>query len=187
MKAYPIAGMSFVESEELSLFLEPIEVDVYDELGYVETIVLDGEDGNMVLGLAASILDESMIGDAYGAETGLSFGIIRVRDGNDTNGIQEPRELWELPVAVRNRIQDIQAPGFEVFHSHDFGAFNNNEGLLPANGHYQEIYVTGQNGDSRLLVYDWNSDTLYYSPDHYDTFIPVINPWTLGGPAVPMP
>jgi len=86
--------------------------------------------------------------------------------------------------AVRDRLQDLEAGGAEKLHKHDFSPYKNNtEPKLPAGGDYVEIYITKLDGDSRRIVIDRKSGTVYYTPDHYNTWQIVEDPWTHGGPA----
>lgn len=155
---------------------EPVALDLYDEQGFVETVVMDS------MGLAESSFSQLLIADVYGTESGASLGTVIIGSDSDEEEM-ESTDLYDLPDAVQQRILEIQGPGFEVHHPHDFGTFDNDEGLLPEDGDYTEIYVTGQTGDSRRLVFERGSGTLYYTSDHYESFEEVENPWTLTDPS----
>jgi filamentous hemagglutinin len=59
----------------------------------------------------------------------------------------------------------------------DGATFNNNEGLLPQqpSGYYREYVVPtqGVNGVGSQRIVTGQNGEVYYTPDHYHTFIPV--------------
>jgi guanyl-specific ribonuclease Sa len=79
-------------------------------------------------------------------------------------------------VNVRSTIERIKA-GEKFPHRNDGSVFQNREGLLPKQpqGYYREyVHPTpGVNGPGAQRVIQGQNDELYYSPDHYRTFVPL--------------
>lgn len=79
-------------------------------------------------------------------------------------------------VDVRPTIQRINSGG-TFPHRNDGSVFGNREGLLPArpNGYYREyVHPTpGVNGPGAQRIVQGQGGELYYTPDHYQTFIPL--------------
>ena len=74
-------------------------------------------------------------------------------------------------------VREIDGAGNNEFKPYK----NNTDPKLPAGGDYQEIYVKDKDADQRL-VYDWKNKKLYYTPDHYETWVEIDEPWGAGGP-----
>lgn len=79
-------------------------------------------------------------------------------------------------VNVRSTVERIRAgKGFP--HRNDGAVFQNREGLLPkqSQGYYREyVHPTpGASGPGAQRVIQGRGGELYYSPDHYRTFIPL--------------
>ena len=87
-------------------------------------------------------------------------------------------QLSELPAEVDQTWRLIQAGG-PFPERQDGTVFGNREGLLPAQerGYYREYTVPKPNspdrGPRRLVTGE--SDELYYTPDHYQSFV-VVDP-----------
>jgi guanyl-specific ribonuclease Sa len=79
-------------------------------------------------------------------------------------------------VNVRSTIDRIKA-GEKFPHRNDGSVFQNREGLLPKQpqGYYREyVHPTpGVNGPGAQRVIQGQNGELYYSPDHYRTFVPL--------------
>lgn len=79
-------------------------------------------------------------------------------------------------VNVRATIDRIKA-GAKFPHRNDGSVFQNREALLPKQppGYYREyVHPTpGVNGPGAQRVIQGQSGELYYSPDHYRTFVPL--------------
>jgi len=79
-------------------------------------------------------------------------------------------------VNVRATIDRIKAGG-RFPHRNDGSVFQNREGLLPRQpqGYYREyVHPTpGVNGPGAQRIIQGQNGELYYSPDHYGTFIPL--------------
>ncbi|GEM_PF-2665509 len=79
-------------------------------------------------------------------------------------------------VNVRSTIDRIKA-GDKLPHRHDGSVFQNREGLLPKqiDGYYREFVhpTPGVNGPGAQRVIQGQNGELYYSPDHYRTFVPL--------------
>lgn len=62
-------------------------------------------------------------------------------------------------------------------HRNDGSIFGNREGLLPAKpqGYYREFVhpTPGVNGPGPQRVITGQGGEMYYTPDHYQTFIPI--------------
>lgn len=79
-------------------------------------------------------------------------------------------------VNVRSTIDRIKA-GDKLPHRHDGSVFQNREGLLPKqiDGYYREFVhpTPGVKGPGAQRVIQGQNGELYYSPDHYRTFVPL--------------
>ncbi|NJO34682.1 MAG: guanyl-specific ribonuclease Sa [Rhodospirillales bacterium] len=79
-------------------------------------------------------------------------------------------------VNVRSTIDRIKA-GEKFPHRNDGSVFQDREGLLPkqSQGYYREyVHPTpGVNGPGAQRVIQGQNGELYYSPDHYRTFVPL--------------
>ena len=88
-------------------------------------------------------------------------------------------KVFEGPVDLKPTLDRIQR-GVRDPHVRDGSIFRNEKGLLPAkpNGYYQEFVhrTPGINhvGPQRVVI--GRGGEVYYTPDHYDSFIPVCLP-----------
>ena len=82
--------------------------------------------------------------------------------------------LTELPDEAHDTIELIGAGGPFPFRQ-DGSVFENREGLLPDRpaGHYREYTVPrpGNNGRGVLRIVAGADGELYWTPDHYDSFV----------------
>jgi RHS repeat-associated protein len=93
-----------------------------------------------------------------------------------------PRSTTDF-VATRNGIVDVRPTidrinsGGTFPHRNDGSIFGNREGLLPAqpHGYYREyVHPTpGSSGPGSQRIVQGQGGELYYTPDHYQTFIPL--------------
>lgn len=79
-------------------------------------------------------------------------------------------------VNVRSTLDRMKA-GEKFPHRNDGSVFQNREGLLPkqADGYYREFVhpTPGVNGPGAQRIIQGQNGELYYSPDHYGSFIPL--------------
>ena len=84
---------------------------------------------------------------------------------------------------VKGKIVDLKPPldriasGKKFPHRNDGAIFKNREGLLPQRpeGYYKEYVVEtpGLRGAGPQRVVTGNDGEVFYTPDHYNTFIPI--------------
>jgi hypothetical protein len=83
----------------------------------------------------------------------------------------------QCPPDVKNTLARIKV-GERFPHRNDGAVFQNKEGLLPArpDGYYREwVHPTpGVRGPGAQRVVTGQDGEAYYSPDHYQTFVPAI-------------
>jgi hypothetical protein len=129
-----------------------------------------------------------LLGDFYNVSDGTvveDFEIVVL------SGIKKV-EVSDLDKDAKNRIIDLQdSPVRDIKDAGDnqWKKYKNNtDPKLPEGGDYQEIYVA--DGDKKKrFVYDWTKgqEKLYYTEDHYETWVEVNDPWKHGGPKFPPP
>ena len=85
-----------------------------------------------------------------------------------SRGSQLPRRaLSSQPYAIQNIVRTI----LNEFDEGQVGRqFENREGCLPAGGSYYEYDVYSRN-DSDRIVAEYYTSKVYYTPDHYWSFI----------------
>lgn len=86
--------------------------------------------------------------------------------------------VGEGTIDVGSTLDRIQSGG-KFPHRNDGSIFKNNEGLLPKKpeGYYQEVVhpTPGVKGPGSQRVIRGQNGELYYTPDHYESFVP-LNP-----------
>lgn len=115
---------------------------------------------------------------AMEAATLLPIGKLAKLTGAAKAGARATTDIVATPnglVNVRSTIDRIRA-GEKLPHRNDGAIFQNREGLLPNQpaGYYREyVHPTpGVNGPGAQRIIQGQNNELYYSPDHYRTFIP---------------
>lgn len=84
----------------------------------------------------------------------------------------------QIPQAAYGTLQYLKTHNWTPPPGYKGGrVFQNRDGKLPACGNYREYdihpYVKGQNRGVERLVVDINTGRVWYTPDHYDTFIEI--------------
>lgn len=98
VSAVDLGETTLFYSDDLAGLSEPIVIDLYDEFGYLDTAVVDSFEvdsfGLANIDLSAS---NSIIGDAYGANTGMNIAVVTVTivDGPHPRDITEIDYDWD--------------------------------------------------------------------------------------------
>jgi RHS repeat-associated protein len=110
-------------------------------------------------------LTDAAVGGAIGSATG---GVL---------SLQQLRRMF-VPAKVKGILAHLRAHNWSPPKGVKGGkAFYNKQGRLPRGGSYKEfdvdVKVQGQQRASGRIVVDMNTGSAWYTPDHYDTFIPI--------------